>query len=694
MSSSVEQEIELDDMEGATFLDASVRQGGEEHVELVDSLFWIPTKLSSTRTPLDLSAHDCARTGLVYINGVLLTPPEQIGVAPPLTCFLVDAAFQKVHSAGRKKTTVIRRAIAVFVYSNLRSSSLADACVGDRILLRGYLRRMAPGAKPDIELHGAEVVVLENIDDGSASFTVDYDVSYAARGNGAPKDLKPSIFSALAMCVPSAADKLLSAIEMTEGTQLMQAINLGANEIRFATIESFFWALHFPDSEEQHEAAKLAARNLGCAEIVRRAMRASNRSQCTSSAIPLDRARVNQLIRATGKTPTKDQVQSMMDIFRDLVSGRGMRRLLSGDVGTGKTLVYGVMAAAAQELGKTVVIFIPNGILAAQVAGDLNSFFPGMPVRLVTADQKPSEGDLQNNPILVGTSAILNFWPANFSEAPDFLIVDEQQKSSRDQRERIIDEHTNFLEATATCLPRTMGLVTHGALCVSVLRTQPVKKSIRSAIVQAESKRGIFEQIQRRLNAGGRCAIVLPEVTAKIAGDAESEKRAVASAVAIWDRLFPGKVIGLHGRMKESEKIMSLEKVKRGDFPIVLATSLIEIGVTIPDLQLLLVVHPERYGTSQLHQMRGRLVRNGGSGLFFLLIEGQQSEKTMQRLKTVCAINDGFKLAIADFESRGFGDLAVDSTEQSGEPVCLFKNLRVRHSDVVRVTKHLGIQGA
>lgn len=673
-------------------VDASVRAGGNEHSELVDALFWIPTKLLATRTSLVLSALDCDRAAVVYLNGVLLTPPEQIGVSPPLTCFLVDVAFIQDSTNGRRSKTVVRRAVSVFVYTHLRNSSLAAACVGDRILLRGYLRRVTGDVKPDIELHGAEIVAMDDIDEATTSFSIEYEVSYAARGNGAPKDLKPAIFSALAMCVPSAADQLLSAIEISEGSQLLQAINLGLADIRFSTVEAFFWALHFPDSEEQHEAAKLAARNLGCAEIVRRAIRSANRPRCKTSAIPLDRTRVNQLIRSLGIKPTKDQIQAMMDVFRDLASDHVMRRLLSGDVGTGKTLVFGVMAAAAQELGKKVAIFIPNGILATQVATELRGFFTNTPVCLVTAAQKPSANDLQDNPILVGTSALLNFWPANFPEAPDFLVVDEQQKSSRDQRERIIDEHTNFLEATATCLPRTMGLVTHGALCVSVLRTQPVKKRIRSAIVSADAKRGVFERIHRILSEGGRCAIVLPEVDAKIAGDVESEKRAVATAVAIWDKIFPGKVIGLHGRMKESEKVASLEKVKRGDFPVVLATSLIEIGVTIPDLRLLLVVHPERYGTSQLHQLRGRLVRNGGDGAFFLLIEGKQSDKTMQRLKTVCAMNDGFELAISDFECRGFGDLAEDSSEQSGEPVCLFKNLRVRHDDVVRVTKHLGIQ--
>lgn len=672
---------------------ASVRARDEEHAGLVESLFWIPTKLISTRVPLNLDSLDTARASVVYLNAVLLAPPEQLGVSPPLTCFLVDAAFLQSPAEARKKVTLRRRAVSVFVYAHLRNSPLATARAGDRVLLRGYLRRLAGSAKPDLELHGAEAVVLEDVDEATASFSIDYEVSYASRGNGAPKDLQPVIWSALAMCVPTASQKLLSAIEMSEGAHLLAAINLGLTDIRFSTVEGFFWALHFPDSEEQHEAAKLAARNLGCAEIVRRAIRASFRPECASSVIPLDRARVNALIRSQKLVPTKDQVQAMMDIFRDLASMRAMRRLLSGDVGTGKTLVFGVLAVAARELGKRVVIFIPNGPLAMQVATELRGLSPGASVCLVTSSQKPSAEELQGNPILIGTSALQNFWEANFDTAPDLLIVDEQQKSSRDQRERIIGENTNFLEATATCLPRTMGLVEHGALSLSILRTQPVKKNIKSAIITPESKRDVFKRIHGVLNGGGRCAIVLPEVDAKIAGDAESEKRAVATAVAIWDKIFPGKVIGLHGRMKESEKIASLEKVKRGDFPIVLATSLIEIGITIPDLRLLLVIHPERLGVSQLHQLRGRLVRNGGSGLFYLLVEGEQSPKTMSRLKTVCSLNDGFELAVADFERRGFGDLAEDSTEQSGDPVCLFRNLRVRHGDVERVTTHLGVVG-
>lgn len=276
---------------------------------------------------------------------------------------------------------------------------------------------------------------------------------------------------------------------------------------------------------------------------------------------------------------------------------------------------------------------------------------------------------------------------------PDLLIVDEQQKSSREQREILLGKHTNFLEATATAIPRTMGLVAHGSLNISIIKESPVKKEIISKIIFEKEKRDIFAQIKAQLALGNRCAVVLPAVEAKLTGspelDAENERKSVVSAVDIWEKSFQGQVIGLHGRMKESEKISLLDQVRQGVYSVVLATSLIEIGVTIPNLTLILVIHPEKYGASSLHQLRGRLVRNGGKGAFYLLAEDDVSEKTMERLKAVCAIKDGFELATADFEQRGFGDLGSDGTEQSGQPICLFKNIRILPSDVQRVVSYL-----
>lgn len=653
---------------------------------LVDSLFWIPTRLIKNSIPLDATPiPEEGSYEVAYVNITVRTPPEQIEVSPPMVRFLGEAQFR---ATSRKNSAVSKHPLGIYIYGRLADlKALTRIYMGDKVVLKGFLRRGLPHITPFIELHGAEPVTREDL--------LEFDVSYSAKGNAAPKNLHKAIYNALSMCVPQAAKQLREAIELADNDKLVSVLNLGLDDIEFSSLEAFFWALHLPESEEHHDAARQAARNLGCAEIVRRAARASHQPENPASIIPLDRDKANELVKSMGITPTKDQVAAMREIYADMASNRAMRRLLSGDVGTGKTVVFGILAAAAQQLCKSVAIYIPNGILASQVATEFRRWWPHVPVNLVTSSKKPTAADLQKNPILIGTSAILNFWEAQGLPLPHLLIVDEQQKSSRDQRERLLGGHTNFLECTATCLPRTMGLVEHGALNISIVREQPVKKKIISKIIKPDDKKAVFAEIRDLLAKGARCAVVLPEVEAKVTGDhdtdEESEKKAVTTAVVIWNRIFPGKVIGLHGRMKESEKIEALEKVKRGDFPIVLATSLIEIGVTIPDLRLVLIVNPEIHGATTLHQLRGRLVRNGGVGSFYLLVENDLKPKALERLNVVCSTNDGFELAMADFEMRGFGDLAMDSSEQSGQPICIFKNIRIRPTDVQRVVSHLKV---
>lgn len=650
--------------------------------KLVDSLFWIPTRIWKSEIPLEAHAVPTDIVdGCTYINAAISSTPNQISISPPLVRFSAKSLFR---AKQHKNSAINNENVDVYIYGSLQDNKkLIKLRVGDKVVLKGFLR--GGGFRNQIELHGAQMVSKEEL--------AQLNVSYSARGNDAPSALQSAIFNALQLSIPDAVKQLKKMVELDYFDELMGLINLGL-EINFKNPEDFFWSLHLPKSELHFSAAKQAAANLGVAEIMRRAKRASMQPENPDSIIKLDKDKSNNLVKEMRFNLTKDQAIAMRQIYHDLVSGRPMRRLLSGDVGTGKTCVFGVIAAATQLSGGSVAIYMPNGILVNQVACELKRWWPHIPVQIVTASLKPSKEDLKSNPILIGTSALLSYWPANIDRLPNLLIVDEQQKSSREQRELLIGPHTNFLEATATCLPRTMGLVEHGSLNISIVREQPVKKSISSKIISnSEEKSAVFAEIQKLIEEGKRCAIVLPEVDAKLTGnavtDAENEKKSVVKAVGIWETTFPGKVVGLHGRMKESEKIDLLNQVKEGKFPIVLATSLIEIGVTIPNLCLVVVVSPEKYGTSSLHQIRGRLVRNGGEGKFYLSIDDGLPEKTMVRLNAVCSTLDGFDLAMSDFEARGFGDLSVESSEQSGDPVCLFKNIRILPSDIQKVVYHL-----
>lgn len=229
------------------------------------------------------------------------------------------------------------------------------------------------------------------------------------------------------------------------------------------------------------------------------------------------------------------------------------------------------------------------------------------------------------------------------------------------QKIELTDLTSNYLQATATPIPRTTALITHGAMDVSIIREMPVKKVIKSFIVTAGESRRLYEHTRNVLDAGGQVAIVYP-----IVDDKEQEKRSVVAAFADWDRRFPGLVGMVHGQMKEQEKLDAVAALKSGQKRIAIVSSVIEISLTLGELRSLIVVNAERYGTSTLHQLRGRVARRGGTGYFFMFLPETVKPDAMQRLQLVVDNSDGFTLSEKDAELRGYGDLFEDAERQSG----------------------------
>lgn len=449
----------------------------------------------------------------------------------------------------------------------------------------------------------------------------------------------------------------------------------------FKNLASLIRQLHMPDSDEMAEIAREYATSLSVADILLQVKRSKNDAPVEGAQLRLEGPRIKAMLGALPFKPTNGQLNCMRKIYHGLVAPSPYRILLSGDVGTGKTCVFGTMAAAAAEAGHQVVIFSPNAPLADQTYAEIKAWFPGVGVELVTAKAKPPAEVFEGGkkPILVGTSALFRFCKER-KIVPDCLVVDEQQKTSKQQRDALMAPHTNLIEATATCIPRTGALVMYGGMDLTVLNEYAVRKDIKSHLVREPDKSGMFRKLRETVKAGSKIAVILPLVRANgslLEDPAEEEKFAVESALPIWEKLYPDQVVGLHGRMKEHEKLAALELVKSGQKSIVLATSLIEIGVNIRDLRALVVVEADRYGVSSLHQMRGRLARNGGAGDFFMyLSKSEVSAQALERLNFLCRTTDGFKLSEMDLNHRGFGDVADDSEQQAGQVVTLFANVR------------------
>lgn len=438
--------------------------------------------------------------------------------------------------------------------------------------------------------------------------------------------------------------------------------------------------LHAPATMEAAEIATAEVRKLAAFSVVVNARRMKRHTLIPRAALRVTSEETNRLVASLPLKPTSDQAQGIAEICNDLSRPFPMYRLLSGDVGTGKTITYAVPAVAARNAGHLVAILTPNSVLAEQLAGEIAEFFGrDVPLMLVTGGSK-KKLDLSTNPIVIGTTALLSRLKAQ-NAALALLVVDEQQKFSVSQKQAVVEAGTNLLEVTATAIPRTTALVTHGGMDISILRDCPVSKNIQTRIVSATDAERLFAHTVKVLATGAQVAVVYPLVD-----DPEQEKRSVVAAYELWSRRFPGRVGMVYGAMKEAEKNEVIRKLKNKELAVLVSSTVIEIGVTIPALKSLVVVNADRYGVSTLHQLRGRVARRGGTGYFFIYLPDKVKPETMARLQLLEQFKDGFSLAEHDAELRGYGDLTKEGDRQHGASRCsLFVGIELQPSDIHRV---------
>lgn len=443
------------------------------------------------------------------------------------------------------------------------------------------------------------------------------------------------------------------------------------------SLQSLLLALHRPQSLVQAEAAMTAVRRLAAFGVVWAAKKLRQRPPCPESVVPVSAPDIRALVARLPKTLTDDQRRAIRDICADLNRPFPMRRVLSGDVGCGKTFAYMLPALAAQKSGALVVVLTANSLLVGQFVQECQEIFGDeFPVVGVTGASRKAI-DLSNNPILVGTTALLDRL-RKLNLTPALLVVDEQQKFSVDQKVALAVPQTNLLEATATAIPRTTALVTHGSMDVSIIRTCPVEKEIKSLIVDQKDGKRLFTHTREVIDRGGQAAVVYP-----IVDDPKQERASVMAAFKRWNAEFPDQVGLIYGGMKDAEKHETIRRLKAGELAVCICTTVIELGLTMPSLKSVVVVHAERYGVSQLHQLRGRVARLGGKGYFFMYLPRAIGEDTMARLRLVESIGDGFLLAERDAEMRGYGDLSEDAERQHGTSrSLLFFGLDLRPDEI------------
>ncbi|MEW6145474.1 MAG: ATP-dependent DNA helicase RecG [Thermodesulfobacteriota bacterium] len=383
-------------------------------------------------------------------------------------------------------------------------------------------------------------------------------------------------------------------------------------------------------------------------------------------------------------TPAQERV--LAEIERDMRSERPMNRLLQGDVGSGKTVISLLSMLKAVESGYQAVIMAPTEILAEQHLSSVLGYVKGMGLRLVFLKSGLGRGEKNayykaissgEAQIAVGTHALLQE-KVEFRNL-GFVVIDEQHRFGVMQRASLMGKGRNpdVLVMTATPIPRTLALTVYGDLDVSLLdELPPGRKEIRTKVYydQKGSRERAYETVRKELEKGRQAYVVYPMIEESENPDFKDIKYATRMAEELRNDIFPEFRVGLlHGRMKTEEKEAVMKRFISGHIDILVSTTVIEVGVDVPNATVMVVENAERFGLTQLHQLRGRIGRGGHDSFCILISSFRRSEDAEKRLSIMEETTDGFRIAEADLAIRGPGDFL--GTKQSGLPQFRFADL-------------------
>ncbi len=455
-------------------------------------------------------------------------------------------------------------------------------------------------------------------------------------------------------------------------------------------------SLHFPpsgpDAENLLSFSSPSQRRLIFGELFSiqwiLAKRRSGTRREAAAPLPWDREIVEEIKRRLPFRLTDAQRRVLNEILKDLSLPHPMHRLLQGDVGSGKTIVAWVASMVAWRKGVQTALMAPTEILAEQHFRRFRELCRGLPVRIVllTSSLPGKERETAREEIREGKADVVIGTHAIIQEGVEFRqmalgIIDEQHRFGVLQRAALKGKgrmSPHLLVMTATPIPRTLAMTLYGDLDVSVIDEMPPGRTpVETRVVTDVRREEAWNRVRKEISEGGRVYIVLPLVE-------ESEKLSLRDAKRTFERVrraFRGTGVGLlHGRMKADEKETVMRRFQRGEDRILVSTTVVEVGVDVPEATVMMVDHAERFGLSQLHQLRGRVGRGERPSVCFLMVGEEQGEEAAARLSIMEKTNDGFRIAEEDLAIRGPGDFA--GVRQSGIPDLVF-------SDIVRDARML-----
>ena len=452
--------------------------------------------------------------------------------------------------------------------------------------------------------------------------------------------------------------------------------------------------LHFPD--ELINASE-ARRRLALDEFVKLQCQLRRRRlnlQANAQALPCggDGKLVTPSLKQLSFQLTDAQRAVTLEIEADLAGQHPMRRLLQGDVGSGKTVVAAIAILRALESGYNALLMAPTEILTEQHHRVFTNWLEGLNVcvRLHTGNRKEADAplfDAGTPTLVIGTHAL--FQEKFTQEKVGLVVIDEQHKFGVSQREQLLRKghFPHLLVMTATPIPRTLGLTLYGDLDSSVINEMPAGRgTIRTHIRAPDRWPKIISFFKQKIAEGRQAFVVFPRV--ELEDPAAGIKAVNAETERLAEAFAPHSVSVLHGRMKPEEREMVMADFRANKTQVLLSTTVVEVGMDIPNASLMLIENAEQFGLAQLHQLRGRIGRGDHDSHCILLTSGKSPEAN-ERLKVLEATTDGFKVAEADLKLRGPGELT--GQDQSGLPAFQFGDLR-HDLDLIELARHLALQ--